>query len=763
VKDSTRSSPRLDALLRRLRRALARQVWLHGSGTVLAGAALWLLISFAADYFLHLPTPIRLLHLIALVLVPVVLAARELVGPLRRIPGRAGLALLIERVHPGTHDLLVSAVELGPEPRDSTARPLVERVLARADAAAASLDPGPVLDRRGPRRRVLAGLALGLTATTVLAARPGLTSVFMERMLGSSTPWPRLTHLSVEIPGGGDGVRINEEGDRILARVARGSDLAVLVRAEGVAPQEVVLHFDSGHKSAIASSGGHLYRTLLRSVQEDFSFHVTGGDDDRGVPRVEVTVLEPPDVAAIAWRIEPPAYSGLPSRVAFAPDVEVLAGSRVVVHVLPDPPEAAGMARIFPHDRELLLEPEPFPGGEEGHEPGGGRAIELVADTSMRISFHLTDETGLPNPDPGLFALTVIEDRRPEVLLLAPGRADLEVVLGGALPLRVRAQDDYGLAALTWDARSASNPDDAIAAGPLDPRPLEDPGFQTAGARVVQAASTRIEVDSLGGANPPREGQSILLQVFADDNRQPESNQSASAAVRLRVTSGDDFLRHLQDQLAQASERAQRLAELASEKQRLTGDLANAAGNGTEEGIGDLTALVHATRRVHGDARALARDLAAVAEGLLYSRIDERGAPLLAALDRALSETFDRGFHAGPWRDLVADYRAGRLGQADLAGTLVEIVGLALDASEDHFETAASELVAAAEAPDLAAVQAALERAARAQQRGRETLDGLLLKLGEWDNFQSVLTLTRDILNRQRNLIQRTRQMGEKR
>ena len=41
------------------------------------------------------------------------------------------------------------------------------------------------------------------------------------------------------------------------------------------------------------------------------------------------------------------------------------------------------------------------------------------------------------------------------------------------------------------------------------------------------------------------------------------------------------------------------------------------------------------------------------------------------------------------------------------------------------------------------------------------TANRVLVKLGEWDNFQSVLTLTRDILNRQKNLHQRTRKHAE--
>ena len=51
------------------------------------------------------------------------------------------------------------------------------------------------------------------------------------------------------------------------------------------------------------------------------------GDDRDGLPRVGVTVLDPPDVTGLAVRVEPPAYSGLEPVLRFDRDVEVLAGS----------------------------------------------------------------------------------------------------------------------------------------------------------------------------------------------------------------------------------------------------------------------------------------------------------------------------------------------------------------------------------------------------------------------------------------------------
>ena len=492
------------------------------------------------------------------------------------------------------------------------------------------------------------------------------------------------------------------------------------------------------------------------------SFHVTGGDDDRRHQVVRVTVLQPPDVGGVAWTVTPPGYSGLEPFVAHAPDVQVLAGSSVTVHLLPDPPEATGHAHLFPGDARVPLTPAPFPTADGEGSPQGGLAFPLEAELSQRISFELTDDTGLPNPDPGLFALTVIEDRRPEVLMLAPGRADVDVVLGGAVPLRVRVEDDFGVAALDWDTRAVQDPDEPLTQGALAARPLEETSAAFSGARVALVASALLEVDQLAGATPTQEGMQLYLQVLARDVREPSANETPSAPVRLRVVSGDEFLRNLQEQLARASESARRVYELAEDKERLHRDLlATATGESPDEALGDLASMQHGMRRVQGDARALARDLAHVAEGLVYSRLDTRGAALIGALEDAHADTFDRSFHPGPWRAVSSRYRQGQLAQADLAGTLVEIVGLALDVSEQHLADASAALQDAAEATVPADARAALGRVVTAQAHAREALDELLVKLGEWDNFQSVLTLTRDILNRQKNLAQRTRELAE--
>ena len=173
---------------------------------------------------------------------------------------------------------------------------------------------------------------------------------------------------------------------------------------------------------------------------------------------------------------------------------------------------------------------------------------------------------------------------------------------------------------------------------------------------------------------------------------------------------------------------------------------------------GELAAALAGQRRVQGDAEAVARELAAVLEGVLYARIDPKADGLLETLDAGLARSPSRSFQAEAWRDFVAEWRAAQASSPGLADQLVELVALALDLSAGSVAEAAAAIDRAAQAVDLSGVHGELLAAERHQAAAELAIEELLGRLGEWDNFQSILSLTRDILNRQKSLRDRTRE-----
>lgn len=759
------ATPTLEKLLLAVRRRLTLFVWMHGLGTVATAAACWLVFAFLADWALDLPAPIRVVHGLVLLGLPLFFLWRDLLRPLARRPENDELAILVERANPDLDELLVSAAQFQ-DGRPVDGNPdQIQRVLAQAEERAKSLTLAGVFEGRGPGARFTAGTFCAAAGLLLLAASPLHAGIFLDRLMGGSTRWPQRTYLEVDIPLVSELASVTHEGDEILVKVARGSDVPVVVRAHGVVPDEVLLHFERGMQERLTSGGTDTFRTVLRSLPEDVQFSVSGGDDQDRLPIVRLEVLQPPDVAELALVLEPPAYTGLPTRVEANRDVEVLAGTRVQVRMRPDPADVRGVARLLPGDEEIPLESTTYParegagGAAAGDAPREALGFELVADRSLRYRFELVDEAGLSNPDPGLYAIHVLEDRAPELTVLSPGRSDVETVVGGTLSLRVRAEDDFGLERLafgveTTDAEGRLGLQEELDLVPLDGSPTPR----------LAAGGRRLEVAELFGSDQiVTKGQQFTLTVVAQDNREPEAQESRSAPLRVRIVSTDELLRRVQDRLAKARIEAGELLDLQREKRQRTEELLTALESDNPLEGGDAFALQSAMtgqRRVEGDARALARELAAIAETVLYARLDEKGGALLESIDASLATLADRTFHPEPWRELARSYADGELGSAGLAGNLIEILALGLELSEDHARAAAAHLDGAQNALDMSAIQEELLLAADAQEASLERLEELLDRLSQWDNFQSVLSLTRDILNRQKLLRQRTQQFA---
>ncbi len=745
--------PRTHALLEKLRRSLRRSALRQELGMAAVFTGGWLGLMYAMDALLHLPGPLRLIHTIVLAALPVWFLMHRLRQHWSGIPDSAGLAVLAERGTGENQDLLVSAIQLAQDPA------FIERgelqILERCEELASSLSLDPVLNPAPERKWMQGGLLTVAGLVAIYLGTSATADIFVARMFGAHVPWPQRTHLDIEIPGRADRMFVERTGDLIHVRVARGSDVPILVRAGGVVPEQVFLIFDHGHRSMLESGGSELFRSQLRSVQQDLVFHATGGDDGDHKPEVRIEVLDPPDITNLAFRITPPAYTGLPERLAFGTDVEVLAQSQIEVHLLPDPLDVVGMVHILPSGDVLELQSAPFPDTGEG-EASQGLAFKWTAEDSLRFRLELKSPNGLLNPDPGLYAIQVREDARPVLSVLAPARVDLEVVSGGFLPLRVRAQDDFGMTPASYTL--VPNGQDPM---PTDSKtlpwsPIDLDSLTTGEAGLGHSLLAVDDLSPMQGVGVS-EGQVFTLQFSVLDNREPKPQVSRSGPIRVRVLSGDDYLRKLETRLAQAGDKANRMAQLLEQTQSQMRNMQMGLGGDGSDGDVDLRDPLFDVQRLGGDSLELARDLASLCEGLLYSRLDSRAGPLMRAMDEKQARQAARNFNPAPWLDLIAAYDQGQLGQASLGADLLKLVGFSLEISEQHTAAMSEALKNGAGLPPAEALALAYAEG----QAASAAIDKLLTRLGEWDNFQSMLTLTRDIIKRQRNVRERTRKYAE--
>jgi hypothetical protein len=234
--------------------------------------------------------------------------------------------------------------------------------------------------------------------------------------------------------------------------------------------------------------------------------------------------------------------------------------------------------------------------------------------------------------------------------------------------------------------------------------------------------------------------------------------------VRLRLISADELLRRMQDRLARARLNANRLVELQREKQRRVGELVDALDPAESLATGDILAINAAAvgqRRVQNDASTLARDLASVAQELIYARLDDKSSGLLEFLDVRLAQVEDTAFHSELWIELTDAFEGGELGAPGFTGNLVSLVDHALSVSAEAALLAAQDIDRAQQATNGEARLNALFAAYENQTVSVHRIEALLESLAEWDNFQNVLALTRDILNRQKALRDRTRRFAK--
>jgi hypothetical protein len=765
------TDPTLERTLARLRGGLRALLGLRGAALVVATAAAVLAAAYVLDRALHLPGPIRLFHLALCVGAVGFVAVRSLALPLARPLPDDRAALLVERVFPELRERLVSAVQLSQRPSPGESDALVARLGEEARAAVRHL---PVREVLAPRRPLaLAGAALALAASVafLFGRDPEAARVFAQRFLGANVDWPRRTTLEVRLPERSGTIRVDRGLGTIRVGLPRGADLPVRILAEGVVPDEVRVHVEGSRPHAATRTGGSEFAYTLRSVIEPLSFTVTGGDDQDEDPLVLVTPRVPPEVASVAVDLVHPPYANLEPERREGGTIEALVGTEATVRVVGTEGTVAGTLRFQRTGREIALE-------RAGDLAGDGVPLSarFGVEETDRYLIVLRDEEGFTTPTPASFPIVALPDRRPEVRLFAPGRSDLDATPGGAVPLRVLVTDDYGIrdVRLRWKF-GTDGPSSDLSLVAETPEPPSRPPRE-------HSAWRRLEISSLAAASPqapeegiraPREGDVIGLVVEAQDNR-PEPNRSESIPLRVVVLPRVEVLRKLNDTLTRVKEEVESLGRLQRDQIERLRDLVGAVEGDDHVGR-ESYSFVSASvgqGRVTGQGRRIESDFLDVFETAAYNRLDRASESAIEALERAEAQLWEargsiRGRSGGDLGSPTASERAGALLERRRAGEIgaLEFIGKVLDMLEVAHEissglspSATEALERAATAVEPAEVRERLGEARAAQDQIVAAIDRLLLLLAEWDNYQAVVGLTREILERQKMLNEQLRE-----
>ena len=753
-------------LARQLARLRGRYLFFGVAKALLWTAALVLLF-FALDRWLRLPTPIRLLHTLVAGGVLVGALWRFVVYPLRRTFSDVDLAMWLESAYPELHQRLVSAVQLhsadAGELRNQS-RAMIDQLWQETAARTRALRLDALFDN-GPLARVAAGaalLAVALVGGAVLA--PDTAFTFALRHLGAQVDYPRDTTLIVELPPAGpDLQRVDEDGRTELVLPA-GADLHVSVLAQGVVPKEAFLDLRTLREEESPSPTrsvpmtprpGDRFRHVFRRLASSFEFRARGGDDDQGDRLVVVRTVRPAQVATLAAEITPPAYTGVDRIEQQGGAIEALVGSAVELTVQATAPVREAQLVFLESGARVPLEAVSL-------QDDGGASTEwrgaFTLAASDRYQVELVAENGLRNPNPGTYPISALQDYEPVGRWLLPEDDTLALLAGGILCLRVDARDDFGLEAVDLVVERGG---EVVLTQPLLPAPDAGAAAQSPRTRVFP---TRLfEVRDLLGSSEGGEG--LFAQLKLRDNREPEPGVAELPRRIIQIVDPQQLagliakrFRRLREEVEQAysvqSDRAERLDEL----------LLRIQGGGDAPSAGEiaqvLTGLEVGQGRVQSSIERTVLGLMRAFDLHLWNRLEtSQHAATVIELFEAHAASLAAPVALDPdfYRDLVARRRAGTLGAME---TTLDPILTMFQLTDD---------LATGDAPRVGRLLAKAQVArgdgdrtpllVEAHERQRvilTVLEQLLLRLEEWNDYQDLVQEVRALRDRQRDLQNRT-------
>ena len=308
------------AKLSALRRNLRGRLIGEGLAWVLVALVAAAFATLGIDYLLRLERPYRIAMASAALLAIAMMIWRELVAPMLAPVRAEDLALLVERRHKQLGDRLISALQFirtgSATPNESPA--MVAETVRQANTITATLDLADIVERRNFRRM----LAIAACTVSLVAGfgiwKSRLVWPWLQRnIVFADTEYPQDTYL--QVAGGPD------------FKVLRGTNLKIVIRTDQrstVCPPYAIVHAyypsldkgsDDGWTEEQADHAGkddegrdYFVMTFPR-VSEQFSFYVTGGDDNRVTDsqtekHYSVRLIDPPALAGISFTGELPRY-----------------------------------------------------------------------------------------------------------------------------------------------------------------------------------------------------------------------------------------------------------------------------------------------------------------------------------------------------------------------------------------------------------------------------------------------------------------------
>ncbi len=427
-------------------------------------------------------------------------------------------AQAIEQSSPSLKNSLLNLILLRNRKR-LMSRQVLQAIEQQAAQRLSSVRLDSVVDRSAIVR--LGYLLVAITAICVLYR------LFSPKDLISSAGRVLMPWSSIATPSRVQIVNVTP-GD---AKAARGERLQISAEVFGLETDEPVrLFYSTADKQIVRaeiamsdSTGGADFRCRVPGrgghgggIQQDFTYWIEAGDARS--PRYDVAVFARPTLVVTRLRYEYPAYTGIPSReVEHTGDLRAIEGTNVTLFAQANKPiKAAHVDFEADGHRNLLMN-----SSDQQATVTFPLALREDRRTPQHQSYVLRYLTtsGNQNQKPPKYKIDVQPDYSPEIQLLFPEEAVLEVALNQEVNFELEARDpDYALSQVVLLGKVGEEPR-------LQEKLL---ARNHTGRFVGKLRKTPAEMGL-------QVGEVMEYWGAAADNRHPQANLAYSAHRKLRV------------------------------------------------------------------------------------------------------------------------------------------------------------------------------------------------------------------------------------
>jgi len=766
-------SARLGGSLGRLRSLYV----LNGAAHLALRLLIMAVILFMMDYSLALPQRVRIVLGVMALAYAAYSVFRLLVFPLTRAITEEDMALAVEERFPRLDGRLISAFQMAAAGGDGLVH--VSPALARAalEQAHGTVTAEPwdgLFETFRIKRAALAAAAFIVLVAGFGAWQPGLAQVGISRMLGSAADWPRKTTLLLFIEAEGAQFKLLGDADPRGAQsvvVAEGASLPVRIGVEGRDPGDVEI-VQSREDTGGLSGGGTFvstavrrgkgeYTARVRDIRAAMTIRARGGDDEGHGREVNVAVVPVPAVASTRAVYVYPEYLGMENTVRESAEIEAPEGTRVDLEFALTGPARRALMRLEAAGTDgsgSVSEIELAPEGEEA--PVLRHSLIVMGTGTYRI--ELWNERNFKNLDVPVHSIICRKDEAPRIKQLYPRRKEYDVAAGAVIPFLVVAEDDYGVNRMGIHYKVAgSGAEETLDFSGLD---VDAPfgGTRVVSRHVMDLSTRKFSFEE--GRRRLVARDSVIYSLFALDTQPAGREGSAqSGTFVVDVVSQGEKIRLLTERQIRLRREIRALLAMQAEKREKVAATLSDVESGGDEAFREQVLLSHEMGQNQLTSRYVSatREFTILFDEYLFNRIDgSTGAAAL--LERVLqirgAAPVTEVFEPSLYEPLAGELESGAFGEMDVMSRLLRMTALSLSVSHGLSPAAADSLAAAVIAVENDEKTARLREALDGQTRIIETLNLLLERIAEWEDFQELLQMMRDLVDDQDRLNSRTRE-----